>query len=248
MLGTDRSTLAATNAMKALLAAVAAIGISFAANATPSVTLLAPRAGTVLEGGTETELAWSAASLPEHVEEWEAFLSLDGGKYYAVRITPHLDADRRSFRWRVPSVATSDARILIRVGDEHDELAIEFPQTFRIVPGRASLDIAEPHATVTDADGESALPAAPPIIEWVSGDRSGAGLATHRHRDRNDVDSVHVIADEGDIAAALLSSHSFLPRPRAAVHDVIRTEDAVPRAALPREPRPLLLLITRLNL
>ena len=96
------------------VALIAALSVS----AELRVVLHAPREGEVLRGGTRATVSWSAASLPRFVEEWEAFLSVDGGKYYAYRITPHLEADQREFTFEVPNVETEDARILIRAGDE----------------------------------------------------------------------------------------------------------------------------------
>ncbi|MGZ7080559.1 MAG: hypothetical protein ACXVJT_14195, partial [Thermoanaerobaculia bacterium] len=206
--------------------ALAVAGIALAVQAAPAVDLIAPRGGAVLEGGRETEIAWSAAALPRHVEEWEAFLSIDGGKYYGARITPHLDAGIRSFRWRVPNVAASNVRILIRIGDERDETAIEFPQTFTIVANPARVGLDESDVTITEAGGEPALPEAPPIVEWVSGDRDGAGLVTHRHRDRAEMDGRHILADAGEVAAAYVSGASSLVAPLRTASATIRSTPA----------------------
>src|SRR5213078_5250079 len=97
--------------------------------------LFAPalHAGTVLRGGSFATIEWSATVLPADAEEWEAFLSLDGGTYYAFRITPHLDIARRQFAWLVPNVDTKNARILVRTGDERRETLHELPARFEIV-------------------------------------------------------------------------------------------------------------------
>ena len=234
--------------MKRLFSIFAAAGIALAAEAASPVDLIAPRAGTVLEGGSETVIAWSAASLPDHIEEWEAFLSLDGGGYYAVRITPHLDAGTRTFTWRVPNVATARARILIRVGDERDERAIEFPQTFEIVPGTGSFDSRFSRVVTTEGGGEPALPAAPPIVEWVSGDRSGAAQVTHRHRDRAAFGNRHVRLDEDRNAVVCASSRDALKLSGCASTANAKNTTAVRRVQSLRKPRPLLLLVTRLNI
>ncbi len=233
--------------MKAVVVAIASTGIALAISAATPVELTAPRAGAVLDGGRETVLRWTATSLPEHVEEWEAFLSLDGGRYYAVRITPHLDAGRRSFRWRVPNVAASNARILIRIGDERAEEAIEFPQTFTIVPNVSVVELADPHAAITEASGERALPTAAPIVEWVSGDRRGQGLVTRRHRDHAGIDARHLPAGDGATVAAHISNDSLLI-PRRPSSAILKRARAVRGVRLPLEPRPLLLLSTRLNI
>ncbi|MEA2345107.1 MAG: hypothetical protein QOF63_3276 [Thermoanaerobaculia bacterium] len=233
-------------AMKHFLSALALAAIAAAAQA-QSVELIAPRPGAVLEGGSETTLQWSATSLSAHAEEWEAFLSFDGGRYYATRITPHLDADRRSFQWRVPNVAASNVRILLRIGDEREERAIEFPQTFRIVPGVVRSEVPEVHATLTEAAGESALPASPPVIEWVSGDREGAGLVISRHRDATTLHGCEIAAGERDDVVAGFTKHSTLKLPRIAIAPTIRTTYSAACAREHAAPRPLLLLLTRLN-
>lgn len=117
----------------AWLAAVAlGVGFAQAAQARPEATLppdlhpieqLAPSQGAVLVGGGSAELRWSelpAFARLHDVEEWEAFLSLDGGKSYPFRITPHLDRDLRTLRWQVPPVASADARLLFRFGNEEE--------------------------------------------------------------------------------------------------------------------------------
>jgi hypothetical protein len=145
----------------------------------------------------------------------------------------------------VPNVAAADVRIPLRVGNEREERAIEFPQSFRIEPGVASLDLAEVHATLTDAAGESALPASPPVIEWVSGDRRGAGLVTSRHRDAARVHGHDVSGDITNGVVIHLSNISSL-RPAVTSAGIIRSTSS--RVAQPiGEPRPLLLLLTRLN-
>src|SRR2546430_11687511 len=101
------------------------------------IQLIEPVQGTSLSGGSTVVLKWSAEGIDEqsHIEEWEAFLSLDGGRYYGVRITPHLDISIREFRWVVPNVDSVDARILIRLGDERAETAFELPRSIRITAG-----------------------------------------------------------------------------------------------------------------
>src|SRR6187549_1402423 len=112
-------------------AAVALFALASFARA-DSLHLLAPEAGTTLRGGSFAELRWSAPQLPAAAEEWEAFLSIDGGTYYAFRVTPHLEIDLRHFTFIVPNVDTRDARILIRVGDEKRETHFELPGSFSI--------------------------------------------------------------------------------------------------------------------
>src|SRR5439155_13089452 len=56
-----------------------------------TLRMIAPSSQTVLRGGHFVTLQWEADALGKDVEEWEAFASIDGGRYYSVRLTPHLD-------------------------------------------------------------------------------------------------------------------------------------------------------------
>ena len=149
---------------------------AFAREAGAPVRLVAPRAGAALAAGSTAELEWAPleafAGLPE-VEEWEAFLSLDGGATYPVRITPHLDQDLRRIHWLVPSFPTADARILLRFGDERREIAVELPQRFSIVPSVEKTFLLARSAL---APGEPAFPGRAGVVAWVEGSRRGGSL------------------------------------------------------------------------
>ena len=99
-----RSLLALAGLVWAALAVPSAV--SALEGGAPAVQLVAPRAGAALAAGSTAELEWAPAG-PQlaGVEEWEAFLSLDGGETYPVRITPHLDQDLRRVPWQVPATA-----------------------------------------------------------------------------------------------------------------------------------------------
>lgn len=142
------------------------------------VRLVAPRAGDTLMAGSSAELEWAPlepfARLPR-VEEWEAFLSFDGGATYPVRITPHLDHDLRRVRWQVPAIPTADARLLLRFGDEHRESHFELPQRFSIAAAPGA-EWAFALAGAAPAAGEPALPGQPGVVAWVEGSRRGGSL------------------------------------------------------------------------
>jgi len=147
--------------------------IAFASYARADVLrVLAPADGATLRGGSFAEVRWSAAQLAASDEEWEAFLSIDGGKYYAFRITPHLDIDLRHFTFIVPNVDTQAARILIRTGDEIHEKHFETRGVFSIVR--------DPHAGIVRelqfGRGESARDGDPAVVAWADGARNGSGL------------------------------------------------------------------------
>ncbi len=136
--------------------------------------LVSPADGTTLRGGSLTELRWSAEALPAGAEEWEAFLSIDGGRYYGFRVTPHLDIERRHFTFTVPNFDTANARILIRAGDEEHETEFDSEATFSIV---RDPNAAAERPKLNDLDrGEAAREGDPAVIAWTEGDRDGSGL------------------------------------------------------------------------
>lgn len=160
--------------MRLRLAAAAILAFSLAARGAEPLTVTAPADGTVLRGGSVATIRWTATTtLPRGVEEWEAFLSVDGGRYYATRITPHLDIDIREFDWPVPNVTSGDVRLLIRIGDEREEREVDVPLRLSIVadPG-APMHVAH----VARSAGESARPGDPGVAAWVAGDRRGHEL------------------------------------------------------------------------
>jgi hypothetical protein len=164
-----------------ILAGLLAAGLALpaAASQTPGtapVRLVAPAGGEPLRAGSLAELAWEPEApfdRLDRVEEWEAFLSLDGGAHYTVRITPHLDRGLRRVLWRVPATPTRDARLLLRFGDEHRETLLELPQRFAIAgPSEPRFDLVP--ARRAFARGEAALPGAPGVVAWVEGSRRGS--------------------------------------------------------------------------
>jgi hypothetical protein len=160
-----------------LLSAVALLA-ALSARAEVRAVLHAPQDGEILRGGGQATVSWSAPQLPAFVEEWEAFLSVDGGKYYAYRITPHLDANRRQFTFEVPNVESEDARILIRAGDERGEIELRTPQTFVIRQDQARALAAAPVELIEARRGEPARPGDRGVIGWIDGNRDGSHLVS----------------------------------------------------------------------
>ena len=159
-----------------LATALLAIGLTVSAASASElpVRLLAPGDGTVLAAGSTATVEWAPEAdlaRQERWEEWEAFLSLDGGATYPVRITPHLDRDLRRVRFKVPSLPTRNARLLLRLGDERRETVFELPERFIITaaPGANVLDLSR---TVWRR-GEPARPGEPGVLAWVEGSRRG---------------------------------------------------------------------------
>jgi hypothetical protein len=148
------------------------------ATAAPAVELLSPRPAIPLVAGSTAVLQWAPlpalAGLPAR-EEWEAFLSLDGGKSYTFRITPHLDSDLQRTLWEVPSVASADVRLLLRFGDDRRETAIELPQRFTISAAPGPLLALGPRASLSRRRGEAARPEDAGVVAWTEGSRRGTG-------------------------------------------------------------------------
>jgi hypothetical protein len=141
--------------------------------ATPAaVELLSPDPATPLAAGSTAVLEWKPVSeraLPAG-DEWEAFVSLNGGRSYTLRITPHLDRRLRRVQWTVPEVPAGDVRILLRFGDERHEVAIELPRSYAIQSSPAG---AAPLLVLAAGRGESARPGEAGVAMWVEGPRNG---------------------------------------------------------------------------
>ncbi len=134
--------------------------------------LLAPQAGAELAAGSLAVVAWEDP--PPEAEEWEAFLSLDGGRTYPLRITPHLDIGIHRFAFHVPPFPTRDARVLLRFGDERrEEEEVETEARFTIVTSRA---LPTPSLGLALSRGEKARPRDSGVVVWVEGERDGSGL------------------------------------------------------------------------
>jgi hypothetical protein len=145
------------------------------------IALDEPRPGAPLAAGARTWLAWQPLDGFgdfEGVDEWEAFLSLDGGATYPLRITPELDLDLRRVSWRVPSLPSDGVRLLLHFGGraadgERFEVAVELPQSFRIDATPAASTV--PPRWVLGR-GQVALPGQSGAVGWVEGSRRGERL------------------------------------------------------------------------
>ncbi|HEU4888353.1 MAG TPA: hypothetical protein VFV49_10730 [Thermoanaerobaculia bacterium] len=156
------------------------LALVFLASATfaraDALRLLEPANGATLRGGSLAELHWSADELPADAEEWEAFLSIDGGRYYGFRVTPHLDIELRRFTFIVPNFDTKNARILIRAGDEEHETEFDSESSFAIV---RDPNLEPELAQLEDLGrGEAARKGDPDVLSWADGERNGSAI-TH---------------------------------------------------------------------
>lgn len=137
------------------------------------VELLRPAPGEVLEGGREVTLAWRERRdlAAAGIEEWEAFLSLDGGRQWPIRLTPHLDADLTSFRFTVPRLPSDQVRLMLRFGDERREVGYVLAPVWRVSDGAAPASL--PTAAPSFGAGEVAGPDGSGTVLWLEGDRRG---------------------------------------------------------------------------
>jgi hypothetical protein len=140
------------------------------------VELLRPMPGEVLVGGREATVAWRPLRELEAlgIDEWEAFLSYDGGRHWPVRITPHLDVEVSTFRFVVPHIPSGDVRLMLRFGDERREAGYVMPMSLRSVVLQGSWT---PPPEPAGAPGEAARPGVPGVVLWVEGDRAGRELS-----------------------------------------------------------------------
>jgi hypothetical protein len=228
-----------------------ALALAAASSASGGVraVLHAPAEGEVLRGGTRATVAWAAEQLPPFVEEWEAFLSVDGGRYYAYRITPHLDVRQRRFTFDVPNVASDDARILIRAGDERREIELELSRSFVIEEDHARARTATPLAVDEDKRGEPARAGDRGVIEWIDGDRDGGHLTPRSALQREVVLREARGVETKAQSAEELPVRSLARRRGGSVH-LLASDAAAPARIAPRHRsgRDVLLSYRRLNL
>lgn len=228
------------------LFAMAVFAIASIASASP-LQLAAPAAGATLRGGTYAELRWSATELPSHAEEWEAFLSVDGGKYYAFRVTPHLDIELRRFTFLVPNVDAKDARILIRAGNEERGETQFAPRGSFAIVHDATAEIAIPRL-LQFAQGESAREGEAPVVSWAEGARDGRGLAL-RSSTATPSTSIDVVTIATSEPSPLLAPAAIeIAGPALAQSNISTSKYAAPK----HEPLPLsvdlLLVCSRRNI
>jgi hypothetical protein len=244
-----------TLALAGFFGAGFAFAISAAAAAAEPVRLVAPVDSGALQAGSLAELAWEPREgfdLLAKTDEWEAFLSLDGGAHYTVRITPHLDRDLRRIFWQVPATPTRDARLLLRFGDEHLETAYELPQRFSIAASpRSAFETAPVRLAL--GRGEPALPGQAGVVAWVEGTRRGGGARRVEAAEPPSAQGRPSVADIASERAFLAEAdgHGFNSEKEAGSARRMplseRRPGAVPERTAPIAPLPILLQSRRRN-
>ncbi len=162
-----------------LLTGLALAAPGRAAQAPPAIRVVAPAPGSELIAGDLATLEWEETGDPldpGRITEWEAFLSLDGGRTWSLRLTPHLETSLHLFSFRVPAFPSREARLLLRFGDEREEMEVEVPGSFEITAGQDWVVLDPMPPLLRLSRGEAARPGAGGVVLWTEGTRDGAGL------------------------------------------------------------------------
>jgi hypothetical protein len=135
-----------------------------------------------VHAGDVIEIRWAAHD--RDVEELELLLSVDGGKHFAIRVSPELEARDGHWRWRVPNLPAAEASLRVRYGNEHGESLGDPTASFQIV---AAAEPGGAHARRETA--ANAAPSAGDLVHepgwWSARDAlparaSGAGFGADR--------------------------------------------------------------------
>ncbi len=160
-----------TRGIRIPAAVVAALVLAGAARASASAPRLAsPPPGAVVRSGDTVTLA--VANPPAGADEWEAFVSVDGGRSFSLRVTPHLPIGELSFPWIVPTVPSPDVRVRVRFGVGGVEREFLFDEAFSIATGPGGGVIAPARSAIgaSPAAGEEGT------VAWVDRDAGGVRL------------------------------------------------------------------------
>ncbi|HJW93369.1 MAG TPA: hypothetical protein VJ901_07105 [Thermoanaerobaculia bacterium] len=189
-----------------------------------------------LRGGHFATFTLDAKYVDARAEEWEAFLSVDGGQFYSVRLTPHLDITLRSYDVLLPNVESADARILIRTGNERVERLQEIPQHFRI---HADPDAVAPLARSANHAPEAARPGEANVVVWAD----ASGIHSTNTIPHNCHDTLR--NETSEEWPTVVPAHFTLARETAVSRRI--TEQLSNSATQQPQKNNILLLITRLN-
>jgi hypothetical protein len=223
---------------RGLLAAFLLLASASAFGAGASGAPLVRGSGSVLRPGDVREL--EIAVPPAGADEWEAFLSVDGGRSFPFRITPHLPIAERSFSWTVPLLPTASARIRLRFG-------VGGIEQERVAPDRFAIDVSaggSPLSGPGTALRSSPAPGEEDTLVWVerSGSRTALAFA----------DPLHGIAPESRWSEGTRDRHGVprrrptLGRPAHARRSEPSISAFIPPGSAPR--RRSLASVSRLNL
>jgi hypothetical protein len=138
----------------------------------PKIKMLLPKTGDELKVGDQINIAWEA-NVPKELDinrcEQEIYLSLDGGRTLAKRITGHLAGSTRNFLWTVPDLPTDQAVLMFRFGSQTGRYVFEKSYLkkstiFRIIRTQARVEKVE----LTPLENHPAQPGQTVEISWQS--------------------------------------------------------------------------------
>ena len=92
-------------------------------------------AGLALRAGQSYEIHWSAPD--GSVDEMEILLSIDGGRRFALRVSPEIDARAGKYVWRVPNLSSAEARLRVRFHRGGQEIDGASTAAFTLLGSRA---------------------------------------------------------------------------------------------------------------
>ena len=136
----------------------------------PSPRLVSPPSGAIVVPGRIARI--EIAGAPSGADEWEAFVSVDGGRTYPLRATPHLPIRERAFDWNVPSLPPGPVRVKLRFGSRGVER--EF-----LLDGPLSLGAGDSGSLVVpeaETVGATPAPGEEGTVAWVDRENGRARL------------------------------------------------------------------------
>jgi hypothetical protein len=115
--------------MGVLVLSLPAFANSTSAVTDPVFTVISPRVGQQLKGGSEVTLRWNLvieeSILQNPWAECELYLVDDHG--LSLRLTPQLNITARTFNWTVPMINTTSARLVLQFGVEGEGELAQLP-------------------------------------------------------------------------------------------------------------------------
>jgi hypothetical protein len=213
-----------------LLAIAAVIAFAAARSAQGSPGFQRPLTGERLEPSAIVDVSWILDDSRLKATECELVLSLDGGATFPIRVTADLDPSTHRIAWRVPALATSQARLALRVGSDEN-------------PSEETLRLLSPPFVIVAAPQAPLEELLPGRSEWRTREAasaggagpSAAGFLTKSAETMRSVLDRETSAEPGSVAA-------ILPQPfetaRSSVALGVRSlrDDPVPRSSNRHNP------------
>jgi hypothetical protein len=153
-----------------LLFAAAFLAAAAARRSEAFPRLASPAGGTIVAPGRVTRI--TIADEPPGAEEWEAFVSVDGGRTYPLRATPHLPIAERGFDWVVPALPPGALRMKVRFGTGGIEREFLLAEEFGVGTGVSGAPVIPDPGAI----GETPAPGEEDTVAWVDVENGRARL------------------------------------------------------------------------